>query len=162
MFSLENRKIITIFSMVTTIVVSALLIITFIALCEKKEMLDFACSANITHVDEVSGMTMNANAYFIFRADGKGIVTLDGEIVDGLNTYNISRTINLEYEYFGREVYLIKERKSSVNTKDTIPSNLFEEKFFSSRYFHISNIAGLKNSSLISSSLLPLSVCVFN
>lgn len=162
MLSLKKITTIKIFWMVITISASALLVFVLTTFFVKKEILDFACSANITHVDEMSKITMNANAYFIFRADGKGIVTLDGEIIDGLKNYNLSRTIIFEYEHFVKDVYLVKEREYSVNTKDTIPSNIFEEYIFSSKYFHISTVDGLKDSLLIASRLTPITICVFN
>lgn len=127
-----------------------------------KNTLDFSCSSNLLHRDLSTGLSMNTNEHFMFRPDGKGMITLDGEIYSKDHSYKLSRTIQFNYEHFGKHIYKLSGKTVNVNNKDSLPENMFEDNYYSSSEVYISHIKNIKNAFLIGSRILPVSVCITN
>ncbi|MCS5992146.1 hypothetical protein LNP02_28865 [Klebsiella variicola subsp. variicola] len=147
---------------IATLVAVSCVVFIVISFYKNTSQLNFSCSSYIQHDGFSKGMSMSANIFFIFRPDGKGMVTLDGEVYNKDHTYNLSRTIKFNYAIYGEHIYALSEKKEVINNKDTLPGNMFEDNYYSSSDVYISHIDNIRNAILIGSRILPVSVCIIN
>ncbi len=122
--------------------------------------LNNSCVSHLFYNDSANRLNMRTNAIFIFKSDDRGMLTLDGNVtVEGV-VYKLSRTITFDYRFFSQRTYLISNKKSVINKKDSLPQELFESKLFSGNTFYISSVDGVKNLILIGTQLSPVFMCV--
>lgn len=128
----------------------------------KKLTLDFSCSSLIEYRDLSKDLFLNATVTSIFRPDGRGMISLNGDVNYKEKKYQLSRVLKFSYQHFSNHMFSLSENKMIINGKDTLPEGMFEKDFNLSSELYVSKISGIENAMLIGGHFSPFSVCIHN
>lgn len=141
------------------LIVSSVLITGYVIYYRDLRKLDYSCSAHLDQVDSLNLLHMSTVAIFYFRPDGKAMVTFDGTVRKNGLPYRLQRTFSFNYEYYSRNIYMIRNVITTPTQKDNLPEKFFERNFFSDNAISINSIDGIPKAILIGSLASPAFMC---
>ncbi|HGM5490593.1 TPA: FidL-like protein [Serratia fonticola] len=149
----------------TSILVIALLYKETYLLFSKK--LNFSCKTHYHQVLKKNNFIIDATVIFLFKNNGKGFLSMDGEVISNGHNYNLRREYYFDYQHDSRNIYRLTKINKISSLRDNTPDGIMEKYFYTTMrpsgvLLTISPLENIKGLYAIGTIYSPTFLCTTN